>query len=487
MTRQEVSRRSFLGASAAAGAAVLTHPVHLAAQAAGIKVADMPDLTIKEAKIYVLDGSSWRNSGAGLSGGNEIASLVTASGIEGNFTLGNGAGGVRTPAGGWVDFAKTHCVGKNLFDILPTVSTIPLQNQPGGGGGGAGPAGAAGGGRGGAGAAGGGAAGAAGAGAGAPGAGRGGGGGRGGGDFIGGFNPGFRSRTHGTGTPGPNAHAAACDFILWDILGKAVNRPIYKLLGGTKDKILAYASSQHLATVEDYGPDILKAKAAGIKAYKIHPGGGQHKAGGRIPAYLGHIDEIKEVRNAVGDDFTLLFDGVQAYNYYEALRVGRALDEYGYDAFEDPMQTTDLEGLIELRKHLDVPTEVGEFLTNIYDYGEYIKRDAMGIVRLVTDGVGGITGSFRVGQLADTFGMPCTPHNWGTFFDMAAAFQVELALPNCYWFEMVWPWEYADRPYVKHQFRVDADGYVAAPTDPGMGYPIDMAVVDKLMTRIDRG
>ena len=478
MSRREVSRRSFLGASAAAGAAVLAHPVNLAAQTAGIKAGDMPDLTIKEAKIYVLDPTSWRNAGAGLSGGGEIASLVTASGIEGNFTLGNGAGGVRTPAGSWVDFAKAHCVGKNLFDILPTVSTIPLQNQPGGGGG-AGPVGAAGGGRGGAGAAGGGA-------AAAPGAGRGGGGGRGGGDFIGGFNPGFRSRTHGTGTPGPNAHAAACDFILWDILGKAVNRPIYKILGGTRDKILAYASSQHLATVEDYGPDILKAKATGIKAYKIHPGGGQHKAGGRIPAYLGHIDEIKEVRQAVGDDFTLLFDAVQQYNYYEALRVGRALDEYGYDSFEDPMQTTDLEGLIELRKHLDVPTEVGEFLTNIYDYGEYIKRDAMGIVRLVTDGVGGITGSYRVGQLADTFGMPCTPHNWGTFFDMAAAFQVELALPNCYWFEMVWPWEYADRPYVDHKFRVDADGYVAAPTDPGMGYPLNMAVVDKLLTRIDR-
>jgi L-alanine-DL-glutamate epimerase-like enolase superfamily enzyme len=470
MSRRELSRRSFFAASAAAGAAVIAHPVNLAAQAAGIKASDMPDLTIKEAKIYVLDPTSWRNAGAGLSGGGEIASLVTASGIEGNFTLGN-----RGNPPGWVDFAKANCVGKNLFDVLPTVSTIPLQNRPGGGGGaGAGTASAAG-------AAGG--ARPAGAGAGAQGTNRG--SGRGG-AFIGGFNPGFNSRPHGTGTPGPNVHAAACDFILWDILGKAVNRPIYKILGGTKDKVLAYASSQHLATVEDYGPDVLRAKAAGIKAYKIHPGGGQHKDGGRIPAYLGHIDEIKEVRAAVGDDFTLLYDAVQAYNYYEALRVGRALDEYGYDSFEDPMQTTDLEGLIELRKHLDVPTEVGEFLTDIYDYGDYIRRDAMGIVRLITDNVGGITGSFRVGQLADTFGMPCTPHNWGTFFDMAAAFQVELALPNCYWFEMPWPWEYPDRPYVKHQFRVDADGYVAAPTDPGMGYPLDMAVVDKLLTRIDR-
>jgi L-alanine-DL-glutamate epimerase-like enolase superfamily enzyme len=436
----------------------------MAAQAVGVKSGDLPDLTIKEAKIYVLDPSSWRNAGAGLSGGGEIASMVTVSGIEGNFTLGN-----RGNPPGWVDFAKANCVGRNLLDILPTVSYIPLQNRPGGGAGA--PAGAAGAARPG------------GAGANAQGTNRAGGGRR---EFIGGFNPGFASRPHGTGTPGTNVHAAACDFILWDILGKAVNRPIYKILGGTKDKVLAYASSQHLATVEDYGPDVLKAKAAGIKAYKIHPGGGQHKGGSQIPSYLGHIDEIKQVRAAVGDDFTLLYDAVQTYNYYEALRVGRALDAYGYDSFEDPMQTTDLEGLIELRKHLDVPTEVGEFLTDIYDFGEYIKRDAMGIVRLITDNVGGITGSFRVGQLADTFGMPCTPHNWGAFYDMAAAFQVELALPNCYWFEMPWPSEYPDRPYVKEKFRVDADGYVHAPTSPGMGYPLDMAVVDKLMTRIDR-
>ena len=143
MSGREVSRRSFLGASAAAGAAVLTHPVNLAAQAAGIKTGDMPDLTIKEAKIYVLDPTSWRNAGAGLSGGGEIASLVTASGIEGNYTLGNRG----TPPGpGWIDFAKANCVGKNVIDILPTVSYIPLSNRPGGGAG-AGTAGAAGGGR----------------------------------------------------------------------------------------------------------------------------------------------------------------------------------------------------------------------------------------------------------------------------------------------------------------------------------------------------
>ena len=216
MSRSELSRRGFLSASAAVGTAAIAHPVNLAAQAAGVKAGDLPDLTIKEAKIYVTDPSSWRNSGAGLSGGSEIASLVTAGGIEGNFTLGN-----RGNPPGWVDFAKATCVGRNLYDVLPTLAYMPNQTRPGGGAGAAMP-GATAGGRGGAGAAAGGR-----GGTGAPAAARGG-GGRGG-AFIGGINPGFASRP--PGTAGPNVHAAACDFCLWDILGKAVNRPIYKILG----------------------------------------------------------------------------------------------------------------------------------------------------------------------------------------------------------------------------------------------------------------
>jgi L-alanine-DL-glutamate epimerase-like enolase superfamily enzyme len=304
-----------------------------------------------------------------------------------------------------------------------------------------------------------------------------------GGPFVGGF--GYPNR-RGSGAAGPNVHAAACDFILWDILGKVVKQPIYKILGGTKDRVLAYASSQHLATVEDFGPDALKAKAAGFKAYKIHPGGGQHRNGSAIPAYMGHIDEIRSVRKAMGDDFTLLFDPVQRYNYFEALRVGRVLDECNYVSFEDPMPTTDIDGLVELRKHVDVPVEVGEFILSISDYAQYIRRGAMDIGRLIVDNLGGFTGSYRIGQMLDAFGIPCTPHNWGTAFDVAAAFQIELSLPNCYWFEMPWPMEYTDRPYLRDKIRIDKDGYVPAPTEPGIGYPLDRAGLDKVTIRIDR-
>jgi L-alanine-DL-glutamate epimerase-like enolase superfamily enzyme len=88
---------------------------------------------------------------------------------------------------------------------------------------------------------------------------------------------------------------------------------------------------------------------------------------------------------------------------------------------------------------LTVPIEVGEFLYTISDYAEYIRRGALDIVRLIADNVGGISGSFRIAQLADAFGMPCTPHNWGNGFDLAVHFHDRTGEPNCYWFEMPYP------------------------------------------------
>jgi L-alanine-DL-glutamate epimerase-like enolase superfamily enzyme len=283
----------------------------------------------------------------------------------------------------------------------------------------------------------------------------------------------------------PNYYTAAAEICMWDILGKAVNRPIYKLLGGAKDRIMAYASSQHLPNVEDYVADALSAKEQGYKGYKIHPGGGQRKTGSPIPAYIGHIEEIRNIRKAVGDDFVLSHDPVQRYNLFEALKVGRVLDELNYAWFEDPIPTTDLEGLVELNRALDLPLHVGEFLFSIADFAEYIRRGALDVARLIADNVGGISGSMRVGMLADAFNLECTPHNWGNPTDLAVHFHLELAMPNAYWFEMPHPVTAADRPY-QAQFRIDKDGYVLAPTEPGLGYPINHNALDKLMKRIDR-
>jgi L-alanine-DL-glutamate epimerase-like enolase superfamily enzyme len=434
MLKQSLSRRDFIGASAlgaVAGASILSNPVRAAAEAVGAKVTDLPDLTIKEVKVYVANiGPVMRRINSTETG--EIVSIVTNSGHEGNYTLGN-----RVIGTGWLDYAKDVCLGKNVIDLLPglAASTAPRTRSfatP----------------------------------------------------FVGGF--GYPNGMRLSSAAETNYHAAIIDVCLWDILGKAVNRPIYKLLGGSKDKMLAYGSSLHLANLEDFAPQAVEAKGQGFKAYKIHPGNGQHPTGGPIPTYYGHIEEIRSVRKAVGEEFTLLFDPVQRYNVPEALAVGRVLEENNYVSFEDPIPETDIEGLIELKKKLTVPIEVGEFLYSIQAYAEYIRRGALDIVRLISDNVGGITGSFRIGQMAEAFGMPCTPHNWGNGFDLAVHMHIELALPNTYWFEMPYPQTLPDRAYLKHKFRLDEEGYVHAPPGPGLGMELDRDALDKILLRINR-
>jgi L-alanine-DL-glutamate epimerase-like enolase superfamily enzyme len=457
MSERKQSRREFFGASAGVTAAVasaLADPPHAAAQSAGVKRGDLPDLTIKEVKVYVADVSGFRRLNSSETG--EILSVVTNSGHEGNYTIGN-----RGLTPNWLEWAKPALLGKNVIDLLPAITATTGTKEtfgfsgsrsggPGGGGGrgGSGGGGAAGGGRGAAAAA------------------------------------GFGLANRGGGT-WPNYYTAAAEICMWDILGKAVNRPIYKLLGGTKDRVMAYASSQHLPNVEDYIADALSAKEQGYRGYKIHPGGGQKRTGPPIPAYFGHIEEIKTIRKAVGDDFVLAHDPVQRYNLFEALKVGRVLDELNYAWFEDPIPTTDLEGLVELNRALDLPLHVGEFLFSIADFAEYIRRGALDVARLIADNVGGISGSMRVGMLADAFNLECTPHNWGNPTDLAVHFHLELAMPNAYWFEMPHPVTAADRPY-QENFRIDKEGYVLAPTEPGLGYPIHRDALDKIMKRIDR-
>jgi L-alanine-DL-glutamate epimerase-like enolase superfamily enzyme len=458
MNKHESSRRNFLANSAWGAAGACLSPGMMAAQVVGVKPADLPDLTIKEVKVYVTDLTNIHRLNGTETG--ELISVVTNSGIEGNYTLGD-----RNRTEGWLEWAKPALVGKSVIDLLPTLTGTSGMKGPAGfdatpprrGNGvpnfGSAPKG--------------------------PGAGP---------AFGGAAIAGSGLTTHGGGT-WPNYYTAAADVCLWDILGKAVNRPIYQILQGgasKKDRMMAYASSQHLPAIEDYVPDVLKAKELGYRGYKIHPGSGQHAKGPAIPTYIGHMEEIREVRKAAGDDYVLMHDPVQRYNRYEALAVGRLLEEQRYLWFEDPIQTTDEEGLIELCSKLDVPIHVGEFLYSIADFAEYIKRGALSVVRLIGDNVGGISGSMRVGLLADAHGLECAPHNWGNVLDLAMHFHLELALPNAYWFEMPFPAEYTDRPYFKYKFRINEDGYVMAPTEAGLGYPIDRDALDKLTKRIDR-
>ena len=415
---QSVSRRKFLSASAvglAAGASAVTDPAGAAAQAVGIKRGDLPDLTVKEVKVYVLKAGAPAISSLPP----KLAAIVTNSGIEGNYALGYRYWHPNWSNLGWLDYAKRVLPGKSVLN-LPV-----LTSQ---------------------------------------------------------WAPDLRRQ-------GQLSYASAIDNCLWDILGKAVGLPVYRILGAYKERVLAYGSSQHHKTLDEFVTEVRQCKAQGFKAYKIHPPEGDE---GNPDNYKLDMEICKAVRQAAGDDFTLMLDPVGVYTRYQAIKVGRLLDELGYVVFEDPIPTTDIDGLVELCAALDVPVHIGEFLFSIYDYGEYIRRRALDALRFIVDNVGGITGGMKVGHLAECFGMPCAPHNWGTVFDQAVHFHCELAMPNAVWFEKTLTYQdtgdlqaASDLPYVKTSFRVAKDGYVYAPTQPGLGCEVDRDALDKMILRVE--
>ena len=398
-TRTRFTRRNFFGASAAALAAA-ADPAPAAAQAAGVKAADLPDLTIKEVLVYNLQGHA-----------TPIAGIVTASGIEGNYSLASRYWHPNWSNLGWLEYARRALVGKSVMDLPALTSQwTPEQRRL-----------------------------------------------------------------------GQSSYASAIDNCLWDVLGKAVNLPVYRILGAYRDKVRAYASSQHHATIDEFVNEVKVVREQGFTAYKIHPpspnGGHDYKL---------DIEVIKAVRRAAGDDFTLLHDPVGVYTREEAIKVGRVLQDQAYVAYEDPIPTDDIDGLVELNRALDIPIHIGEFLFSPYNYAEYIRRGALDVVRFIVDNVGGITGGMKIARLAELFGMECAPHNWGEAFDHAVHFHCELAMPNNVWFEMTVPQGSSDRPYVKDKFRVAADGCVHASAKPGLGVELDRAAMEKLIIRIDR-
>jgi L-alanine-DL-glutamate epimerase-like enolase superfamily enzyme len=262
------------------------------------------------------------------------------------------------------------------------------------------------------------------------------------------------------------------DHGLWDIAGKYFNAPIYKLLGQTRDKILAQASTVHHATDEKFIETVLACKEQGYKALKIHP-------------YCVADDDIRlcrKVRKAVGDEMNLSLDSLiypAPYTREEAMRVGRVLDELNFWWFEDPLDRRDLPGLAELTRQLRVLIRAADRVEDIREYSYMIQHQCMDIIAGPMHT--GITEMMKLSHLAEVNNLGFEPHDasGGTaslhvLLAVTNANFYEKAAPAGSWFEKSYPGVYLD------PVQVDREGYVHAPVKPGLGFEIDFKEARKV-------
>jgi L-alanine-DL-glutamate epimerase-like enolase superfamily enzyme len=152
------------------------------------------------------------------------------------------------------------------------------------------------------------------------------------------------------------------DMALWDLLGRVTNLPIYKLLGGCRDRVRAYGSTYpNMGPPEVYAEHALACKRQGYTAYKIHPYYYWDPATGQAMAGRpSHIDWdircCRAVREAVGDDMVLMYDPWGTYHIYEeALKVGRELERLNFYWYEHPMPEHRMESYVRLARDLSIP------------------------------------------------------------------------------------------------------------------------------------
>lgn len=257
---------------------------------------------------------------------------------------------------------------------------------------------------------------------------------------------------------------AGVDIALWDLKGKILDQPVYRLLGGARDSIRAYASGGwapgdeaegELAGYVDEGFDAVKMRVVGDDGFSIET------AARRVEA----------ARRGIGSDVDLMVDAHGSLDVSTAIRLARHLEEYDVSWFEEPVSPDDHDGLAEVRRATDVPIATGEREFTRFDFRSLMDADALDIVQPDVARAGGLTESRRIAAMASAENLRVAPHAWGSGVLFAASIHVAMATHNCHVLEV----SMAHMPLLFDLFEESfdiRDGRVHAPERPGLGFTI---------------
>ncbi|HIE26489.1 TPA: mandelate racemase/muconate lactonizing enzyme family protein [Candidatus Poribacteria bacterium] len=276
------------------------------------------------------------------------------------------------------------------------------------------------------------------------------------------------------------------EHALWDLIGKAVGQPVYKLLGGYKDKVKAYLTcvwqgkadqsdqpyqrqAEHAAYFQQNG-----FKAIKIRAWRPNP--------------LDDVDAVKMIRERVGgkDKLEIMIDRTAngpgwVWDYDTAYLMANKLYEQDVTWLEEPLDRKDLDGLTRLTAATKIPITGGEAERGTQIFREFLVGKCFDIVQPDAIGAGGIFTIRKISAIAESFGIPCILHGSHSL-GLAAPLQIIGALPNCPWMEIaivtppLLPWEQWEpvNAILKNPplYEIE-DGYIKIPQKPGLGVELN--------------
>lgn len=271
------------------------------------------------------------------------------------------------------------------------------------------------------------------------------------------------------------------DIALWDLLGKTLNQPISKLLGGRfREKIMPYATGFYREEAKEYPKDGITEALGyvdmGFKAMKLKCGFGIED----------DIAYIKAIRKAIGFDVKLMADFNCAYSQGVARRILKETEDCKLEFYEELLAPEDMQGYCAIRNTTSAYVVAGENIFGKQSFKDWLSKGALDIYQPDLCSSGGFTELKKVTAIAQSYNTPIIPHVWGSGIGLAASLQFVASIPNTPLSDMpVEPMLEYDRS--NHPFRTELinneitmiDGMVDIPDKPGIGVSINRDILEK--------
>ena len=279
------------------------------------------------------------------------------------------------------------------------------------------------------------------------------------------------------------------EMALWDIVGKALDKPVHALLGGRVHERLRsytylYPSAEEgdaYASAKVYDdPDTAAERAAeyvamGFTALKFDPAGAYSTFDPRQPS-LERLDiserMTKRIREAAGAKADLLFGTHGQFTASGAIRLARRLEHYDPLWFEEPVPPEKPEEMAIVARQTTIPIATGERLTTKYEFARVLELRAASIIQMALGRVGGILEAKKIAGMAEAYYAQIAPHLYCGPVEWAANVQLSACIPNFLILESIGTWTgfYADLLKMPMQWQ---DGYVIVPDTPGLGVELN--------------
>ena len=271
--------------------------------------------------------------------------------------------------------------------------------------------------------------------------------------------------SHGMGGAAAMA-LSGLDIALWDIKGKALNVPLYKLLGGASRPMKAYAGGISLGwqAPETLAEEAQKYVSEGYRALKLRVG----------DSVARDIARVTAVREALGDDVEIMVDANTGYTVEDVRRVMPVYEELMVRWLEEPFPPHDLRSYRTAASYGSVPLAAGENHVMRYDFQTMLDQEAIQVAQPDVSKTGGITETMRIAALVSGVKLDCHPHTSATSINMAASIHLLCAIDN--------PGYYEGDCAQHNPFRdevggvvgtLDENGCVRPMEGPGLGLEID--------------